>query len=222
MQLTKAQQAYEALEQMIIFEDLKPGTMQSVSTLMEQTGFGRTPILQALQRLAQERMVEVHPNKGILIPPTSIEAQLKLLELRRVLECFTVALAARRAGAQQRDAMQQIVAQLEGEAPSPRAFAGILRHIHAVTVEAASNEYLSVAMAPLQGLSRRFWFAHLTDPLTDIKAACEHHGEVLRAIIADDPDGAEEASLRHNDYLVRFAYATLGNHSRPTGRGPMA
>lgn len=69
-------------------------------------------------------------------------------------------------------------------------------------------------MAPLQGLSRRFWFTHVTDVDTEIKAGATLHVAILRAILGRDPDAAEAAALDLNDYLVDFAYGTLSPRGR--------
>ena len=60
---------------------------------MELTGLGRSPVRDALQRLAWERMVEIHPRRGVIVPPISVEVQLKLLELRRSVEELAVRMA---------------------------------------------------------------------------------------------------------------------------------
>jgi DNA-binding GntR family transcriptional regulator len=64
-------------------------------------------------------------------------------------------------------------------------------------------------MAPLQGLSRRFWFGNLTNPQQDLAKAGELHTAILAAIAAGDAEAAEAASLALSDYLLAFAYATL-------------
>jgi DNA-binding GntR family transcriptional regulator len=68
----KAAQAYREIERLIVFQEIAPGALASESMLMEKTGLGRTPVREALQQLARNRMVEIHPNKGVLIPPTSV------------------------------------------------------------------------------------------------------------------------------------------------------
>lgn len=60
----KAAQAYHRIERMIVFQQVAPGALISEATLMEQTGLGRTPVREALQQLARNRMVEIYPNKG--------------------------------------------------------------------------------------------------------------------------------------------------------------
>ena len=54
----KAGQAYQRIEQLIVSEELTPGNLVSEAVLMEKTGLGRTPIREALQQLARNRMVE--------------------------------------------------------------------------------------------------------------------------------------------------------------------
>ncbi|MET8049575.1 GntR family transcriptional regulator [Streptosporangium sp. NPDC005286] len=205
----KSDRAYDAIENMITFQELVPGSLISESMLMERTGLGRTPVREALQRLSRERMVEIHPNRGVLVPPTSIEAQLKLLELRRTLEALAVKLATHRAVPEQKRQMQEVVEHFKDCEPDVRSFATILKRTHDLIVAAAHNEYISVAMAPLQGLSRRFWFAHLKDSAEELRTASRLHGDILRAICHGDETEAVNASTRLNDYLVDFAYATL-------------
>ncbi|GAA1129589.1 hypothetical protein GCM10009606_06810 [Nocardioides aquiterrae] len=58
-------------------------------------------------------------------------------------------------------------------------------------------------------MSRRFWFTHVTDVDTEIKAGPNLHVAILRAILGRDADAAEAAAWDLNDYLIDFSYATL-------------
>ena len=205
----KAGQAYQQIEQLIVSEALTPGTLVSEAVLMEKTGLGRTPIREALQRLARDRMVEIHPSRGVLIPPASVEAELRMLEVRRVLEALAVRLACHNATAEDRAHMEALIVRLSGE-PMPLAdYAQTLKEIHGLVARAGNNEYLADAMAPLQGLSRRFWLAHLRDAPREIRRGSGHYLAILGAILARDAGAAEQYCLALNDYLVEFAYATI-------------
>jgi DNA-binding GntR family transcriptional regulator len=210
-EMNKADQAYDHLERMITFQELKPGSMVSEGTLMELTALGRHPIRSALQRLSWERMVEVHPRRGIIVPPISVEAQLKLLAVRRTVEELAVKWACLRATPLQRQAMSDLSIELEGlsGARDIVAFGGQLKHVHEIIVQAAQNEYLQLSMAPLQGLSRRFWFANIKDPEVELKRASTLHRSTLLAISVGDEQAAAAASLALNDYLTEFTYQTL-------------
>ncbi|MDV3124245.1 GntR family transcriptional regulator [Mycobacterium sp. 21AC1] len=205
----KSDQAFIEIERMIVLQDLAPGSLISEKQLMELTGLGRTPVREALQRLARERLVEIHPNRGVLVPATSIEAQLKLLELRRTLEPFAVRLAASRATDAQRRTARALADDVIGRHMSIGDFSIFLRSAHALVVEATHNEFVEVAMAPLQGLSRRFWFGHLGDVTADLGQAAELHHNILAAIADAEADRAHAASIALSDYLFEFTYATL-------------
>ncbi len=101
-----------------------------------------TPVREALQRLAREGMVEIHPSRGILVAPISVEAQLELLEIRRSLEELAVRLAARRsepASAKQCCELAGALAAFTGDDPHV-----ILRAIHAQDVERAAQASLAL------------------------------------------------------------------------------
>lgn len=212
----KAEEAYHKIERMIVFRDLDPGSLVSEALLMERTGVGRTPVREALQRLARNRMVEIHANKGVLIPPISIEAQLRMLELRRVLEAFAVRLGSHRADSRDRAGMQLMVDRLSRETFTLMAYVETVKETHDLIIAGAHNEYLAETMAPLQGLSRRFWYTHVVDEETEIKTGANLHIAILQAILGRDADAAEAASHDLNDYLVSFSYATLRRDGQPT------
>jgi DNA-binding GntR family transcriptional regulator len=209
IQQGKAAQAYHAIEKMIVFQEVEPGSLVSEALLMDKVGLGRTPVREALQQLSRNRMVEIHPNKGVLIPPTSVEAQLRMLELRRALEALAVRLACERANAGERSAMADMVELLKSGGFNLEQYAETVKGTHDLIVTGAHNEYLADAMAPLQGLSRRFWFTHVIDEDAEIKTGARLHAAILNAILARDADAAESASQELNDYLVEFSYDSL-------------
>jgi DNA-binding GntR family transcriptional regulator len=69
-------------------------------------------------------------------------------------------------------------------------------------------------MAPLQSLSRRFWFGNLSSPADDLDRAAHLHHAILTAIAAGDADAAHAASLALSDYLFSFTYDTLPRAER--------
>ncbi|OYU39228.1 MAG: GntR family transcriptional regulator [Pseudorhodobacter sp. PARRP1] len=213
--MTKTDQAIDQLQRMIEHGDLKPGSMVSESQLVEITGFGRTPIREAIQRLATARMIRVHPSKGLEIPAISVEDQLCALEVRRPIEVLAVELAAARAAAPQRAAMQDLAATLAGRF-GLRDYTETVRRTHAMIIEAAQNPYLSAAMLPLQALSRRFWITYLRDEVAEIARGGALHRQMLSAVAAGDKVAARAASLALNDYLVAHAVAVIARRAAPT------
>lgn len=208
------------LERMIVFQEILPGALVSEAALMERTGLGRTPVREALQQLARNRMVEIHPHRGVLIPPTSVEAQLRLLELRRVLDPLAARLGCECATPEDRQQMQDMADRLRAGGFTLESYLDTVRGTHQLIVAGAHNEYLADAMAPVQGLSRRFWLTHVADDDQEIATGGTLHREILEAIVDGDAARAEDASLALNDYLVQFTYDSLRrkNQRRNAGR----
>ena len=78
--------AYKELEELVVTLRLAPGSVLSENALAGELGIGRTPIREALQRLAREGLVVILPRKGILVSEINPRKQLLVLEVRRELE----------------------------------------------------------------------------------------------------------------------------------------
>ncbi len=210
--VNKMNQAYEAIESMIVFQDLAPGSMVSEAQLMELTGFGRSPVREALQRLANDRLVEIYPYKGVFIPTISVEVQLKVLELRRCVGEFAVRLATRRGSHQQKKEMLQLAEEFDAikDISHLREFGALLKTTYGLIGLAAQNEYLQPCLSPLQGLSSRFWFAQLhAGNEEELIKASQLNALMLRNICHGDEELAASASKNVNDYFTEFTYKAL-------------
>lgn len=201
------------LEGMIERGELAPGSMISERGLMEMTGFGRTPVREAIQRLALSHMLRIHPNRGIEIPAASVEDQLSRLEVRRVTEVLAVTLACERASPEDLGDMRDMMAVLEGEF-SLQGYSETVRQTHRLVTRAACNPYLEALMPPLQALSRRFWIMHVRDDAREIGHGKSLHRQMLAAIADRNVERSREASLALNDYLVQFALDVVSQRAR--------
>src|SRR5678815_698562 len=94
--------AYAELEEMIVTLKLAPGAAVSEAELSSHLGIGRTPIREALQRLARERLVVILPRRGIIVSQVDVRSQLRLLEVRREIERLVARSAAREATERER------------------------------------------------------------------------------------------------------------------------
>ena len=200
--------AYVHIERMIIHGEIEPLTFVSEADFMEWTGLGRTPVREAVHRLARERMVEIHPSRGILIPEISVESELRILEMRRVLDPWATRLACERATPGERDEMRDLAETLGTENFTLSDYSETVRQTHGLILRAAHNEYLHDAMVQLQNLSRRFWTSHVTDQ-AEVTAGATLHRAMLTAIVREDAKEGERAATNLNDYLVDFARRVL-------------
>lgn len=203
------ERAYRELEEAIVTLRLAPGAIVSEALLSERLGIGRTPIREALQRLARERLVVILPRRGIVVAEVNLHAQLRLIEVRRELERLNARLAARRAAPAQRGRFRAIAAGLAETERSndDTAFMRLDRELNQLVLDAARNEFASAAMGLMHGLSRRFWYIHYKE-VADLPRAARLHADLALAIAAADENGAAGASDRLLDYIAEFARAT--------------
>jgi DNA-binding GntR family transcriptional regulator len=208
--VTLSDVAYSQIEEMITTLQLAPGQAISEAYLSSKLGIGRTPVREALQRLARERLVVIHPRRGVVVSEINIKNQLKLLELRRELERLIARVSARRSTADERKMMLEIAENMEKAAANndEMLFVRLDRRFDLLFVKLARNEFLSDAMQPLQGLSRRFWFMHYKSA-ADMPRTAKLHADVARAIAHGDERVAMQASDNLVDYIEAFTKSTL-------------
>src|ERR1700743_1600927 len=85
--------AYEQIEDLIVSCRLKPGQYITMQDLQDSTGLGRTPVHQAVSRLAADTIIFVRPRHGLQIAPVDLERERLLLRLRADIERFVIRLA---------------------------------------------------------------------------------------------------------------------------------
>ena len=203
-------QAYQELEERIVTLQLQPGEVLSESALSEQLGIGRTPISEALQRLAREGLILILPRKGILVSEINPSKQLLVLEVRRELERLMARAGAARRTGLERDAFLAIANGMEHAASDNDdiAFMRYDNELNALISRAAHNEYALRAIDLMNGLSRRFWYVHYKEA-ADLPLCARLHASVARAIANGDPEQASAASDRLVDYVETFTRATV-------------
>src|SRR3954469_11994547 len=103
VQTNLADLAYDRLEELIVTCALRPGLLLSIQDLQDQTGLGRTPIHQAVSRLAVDTLIVIRPRHGLQIAPIDLARERTLLPLRRDMERFVVRLATERCVASHRN-----------------------------------------------------------------------------------------------------------------------
>ncbi len=203
-------QAYAEIEEHIVTLQLEPSAVLSEATLAKQLGFGRTPIREALQRLAREGLVVIFPRRGILVSEIDVKRQLMLLEVRRELERLMAAKATQRANDAEREHFLAIAQGMEQASVDNDdiKFMRLDRELHLAVAKAARNEFASRAMGLMHGLSRRFWYFHYKE-VADLPLCAKLHADLARAIYQRDSEKAVAASDQLMDYIEDFTRASL-------------
>jgi DNA-binding GntR family transcriptional regulator len=193
------------IEEQIVTLRLRPGEILSEQMLSATYKFGRTPVREALQRLAREGLITVFPRKGILVSDLNPRNQLLVLEVRRELERLLSRAGAGRATRLQREEFLDIARGMDRAAKTSNdiAFMRLDRELNNLVLEAAHNDYAARSMKLLQGLSRRFWYMHYREA-ADLPLCARLHANQARAIAKGDSEAAARASDKLMDYVESF------------------
>jgi DNA-binding GntR family transcriptional regulator len=199
-----SEQAYGIVERMIVTLELEPGSTFSENELSRRIGIGRTPLREALQQLASDRLVAVLPRRGMMVTGINIAEYVALLATRRVLDKLIVERAARRAAASEREHFLVLAQSIRDPALSSdlKGFLDLDRECDIALNKAAQNPFAAEAVSPLHAHCRRFWSMYRHS--ADIGTSAQLHGKMMEAVASGNVAEAGNASDRLIDYLVQF------------------
>lgn len=189
-----AARAYRALEGMIVTLELPPGSLSTEQALVDRIGLGRTPVREAIQRLAWEGLVEVRPRAGLAIAPLHASDWLRVLEARRGVEVVLARSAARYATREMAEQFHDAAVSMQQAvlASDAAAFLEADKALDEAMAAAADNPFAARLAAPLQTHSRRFWYRYQSD--TGLAHAAEGHVGIISAILEGDEQAAGDAA----------------------------
>ena len=207
-----AAQAYRLIEEMIVTLELAPGVNVTEKDLSVRLRIGRTPIREALQRLATERLVTAVPRHGILVAEINLSEHLALLEARRALDGLIANRAAARATAIQRDRLRDLSTKIVEAAaiPDVAEFMRADGEADSIVAQASRNVFAVQATTPFHTHCRRFWFMYKESG--DLTESATLHRALFTAVADKDERGATAASDALLDYLVAFARQALDDY----------
>ncbi|SHL98320.1 GntR family transcriptional regulator [Roseibium suaedae] len=198
------EQAYERLEDLIVKCELSPGRFLSIQDLQTLTGISRTPVHQAVGRLAEDTLIHIRPRHGLQIAPIDLARERMLLRLRRDLERFVIKLAAENASPAQRNQMLHLARVIRERRSTITIddFNNFDRRIDTLILTAGNEPFLVHTLRPLHTIFRRIgWIHHNhTSGNFSLDGTVDHHLAVLNAIANRHVEEAVSAS----DALIEF------------------
>ena len=190
--------AYEKIEGLIINCELRPGSRLSIQELQNLSGFSRTPVHQAVGRLADDTLIIVHPRHGLEIAPIDLARDRTLLRLRGDLERFVVQLATERSQSSHRNQLLHMSRLLRErrETLTVDAFNVMDRRIDKLILSAAGEPFLEHTLRPLHTIFRRIGWIHHTQlsAKNGLDAAIDCHLAILDAVANRHEDRAMKAT----------------------------
>jgi DNA-binding GntR family transcriptional regulator len=184
-------EAYDSLKRRILLCELAPGEELREAALAESTGFGRTPIREALRRLVQEGFVEVRPRQGYRVAPITLDSVHDVFELRLLLEPAAVELAIRRAPRAAITDLHDLAhaRYVHGDQDSYQRFIVDNLNLHVRIAESTGNQRLAYMLRSLLEEMQRLFFLSLDARDSSIEQMHEHH-DLYDAMLAGDVETA--------------------------------
>lgn len=186
---------YARLKALIAERRMPPGERILQDRLAREMGVSRTPLVNALKRLAQERLVEWVSRRGIYVKRFTKREMARLFEVREVLEGLAARLAAPRIGRDEVDRLTELFRGLD-LSPTPAAIRRYVerdRHFHWRLVEIAGSGELAHAMDSVNMM----FFAYQDGLVRPAAETVQEHWTILEALRRKDPDASEAAMRLH-------------------------
>jgi DNA-binding GntR family transcriptional regulator len=207
-----ADRAYVELRDRIVTLRLAPGTALREDELMREMGIGRTPLREAVKRLALENLVAVQPRRGTFV--TAVEASdiMNITEVRAELEGYAAELAALRMDGEARTAAEALLEEIE-EVTQPHEQEWLMRfdeRIHHFIWDASGNPYLIETLEQYFTHSLRIWYLVL-DRVPGLGHAVHDQMHLLEAVL--DRDGARARGIMR-EHVLAFQREILAAFSR--------
>jgi DNA-binding GntR family transcriptional regulator len=203
-----ADRAYVAVRDRILTLDLVPGSAIDEVVLTDELGVGRTPIREAIKRLAHEDLVVVYPRRGTFVADINMTDLGHISELRRHLESFAAYKAALAAPAD-REQVSELLLELDNanrEAFDTAALMQLDRRVHHLIYELSQNPFLARAARQHYNLAVRIWHLFLNRIPHLADTVLEHH-DLLEAVREGDAETARSLADAH---IARFADTIRG------------
>jgi len=187
-----ADRAYLAIRGLIVSLELAPGAVIDERALMERLELGRTPVREALRRLAQEQLVEVFPRRGMFVTNVDVRDLARISEVREALEPEAARLAAERATEAERDELAALGDSIKKGAD----LMALDERIHRAIYAAAHNDFMEKTLGEYYVLAHRIWMIAL-DRNEALEEAVEAHRALVLAIITGSAEKAADLMRAH-------------------------
>lgn len=202
-----ADTAYRRIEEDIVTLRLAPGAMTTEQQLCAALGMGRTPVREALLRLAEGYLARIVARKGVLIRPIEVDYALMTIEIRRLVEHLVVRRAVQHADEVERAQLTEM-APLMGEAaaaPDVHRFMRLDDAFNRLVARAARHEVAARTIVPLHSVSRRIGFVLAGGDGQGLDETGGWHARLMLAIASGDASEAAASLDRLLDMSAEIA-----------------
>jgi Transcriptional regulators len=212
--LSQTKRAYIEIKRRILDNELPPGTQALEQEVAEWLGMSRTPVREALIRLAQDGMVEVRPRHGMRVLPLSMDDLREIYDLLTGLEAMAAEIIARRGlSATELEALETALSDMEAALARDdlTGWAEGDARFHRLLVEFSRNRRLQAMVETVRDQSHRARMATLKlRPKPETSNA--EHAAVVEAIRSRDPEAAHRLHRQHRSRAGQLLIDLLQQH----------
>lgn len=199
---------YLELKHKILTGEIVSQTRLMEIDLSEKMNVSRTPIREAIKRLADDGLVKVEPRRGAYVANISIKDMLDVFEVREDMEGFVAKLAAQRINDEEKAELRRIAAEYEEALSRTEDKENIIEldeKFHNYIVSCCGNETLSELVKYVQELSLRFRYLYYND-YSLYESTADQHNRIMEAINAGRDEEARLEADAHVKALKEFVF----------------
>lgn len=208
--------AYETLRDEILSLELQPGQLLDETSLAERFGMSRSPVREALIRLAGEDLVLALPNRSTIVAPIDVQSVPKYVEALDIAQRMNTRLAAELRSEADLVAIAKRQKDFEKSVKAGHhlAMSEANKQFHMAIARAGRNPYLSAFYERLLDQGRRMLHLHFEylERTHDGYLLTDEHAEMLEAIRARDVARADALAHAHTrqfrDNFLQFMKET--------------
>lgn len=198
------------LRHLILRLELEPGLAVSEATLIKRYHWGRTPLREAFQRLAEQSLLQIIPRHGVVITPLSVFDFIEMMDAMGMVIGPAASLACKNLTDEEISHLEQMTSQAEAAAAS-KEYATVTDldyEFHRILAQATDNRYLSGYLLRLHQAATRFNYAAWKRD-NSVEPSLLEHRRILESLRQRDPAQSKARMLEHIENARQRVMGTM-------------
>ncbi len=198
-----SQKVYRVLKTEIVKGFLEPGTKLFEDKIATQMGVSRTPVREAIQKLAAEGLIKIAPNQTLIVTEVSPEDVKEVLQIRGVLEGLAARIAAKKINKQEIDELESVVTQMSLHITRENlsSYCKVVDEFHDLILNICGNKWITQIRDNLGSFIYRFRLKSLSVP-GRLKCSLEEHRKIMESLKKHNSEDADRLSQIHMENAV--------------------
>jgi DNA-binding GntR family transcriptional regulator len=187
---------YRVLREAILNGTLQGGTRLAQNGIAARLGVSTTPVREALHKLRSEGLIDSGPGRRYVVHNLSLEEWQGIVALKRLLEPYSLSLAAQRVDAQTLAALEKVHGQMTQEENTAK-YVDLNREFHHICREAAGFPRLTAMLEALQDAESGYIAKGVREHPEVMAQSISDHAAIIEGLRARDAAALEKVIVRH-------------------------